>query len=390
MIRKALYAAALLALAVARTRLPTIRVAIPSALKTAKPAPSAALDPSRTARQAPSFTQISPAHSPAPASRFPSINVGTPRYCSYGAVVTPPACPATTIGPVINGAQSSSATVASGASVAFSPTPTSGGSWSWSGCGTTGTSRTQTVFPTASCSATARYTNSCGTVSTQVHTITVTSTPPLPGHDDYRRDQRNADCQRHDQLGRAGSLRPAAFLGWHLVLEWLRHIGHFANADSVPDCVLHGDGDAHQQLRNAVDPGSHHHGEFNTAAAVRHSDRLRSLDHGRRWWRHRDREHRCADQRGAVRPRECEHADHHPRERAPSITATPPRRRGSCDTTATEIQFKGVSNVTLDRRWQQRRAGPDRRSRPQLVQHHHPQSAHQERQEERLTDLQWR
>src|SRR5262245_2522485 len=49
------------------------------------------------------------------ASRFPSINVATPRYCSYGAVVTPPSCPATTIGPVINGAQSASATVASGA-----------------------------------------------------------------------------------------------------------------------------------------------------------------------------------------------------------------------------------------------------------------------------------
>ena len=29
-------------------------------------------------------------------SRFPAISVGTPRYCSYGAVVTPPACPATT------------------------------------------------------------------------------------------------------------------------------------------------------------------------------------------------------------------------------------------------------------------------------------------------------
>jgi pectate lyase len=114
------------------------------------------------------------------ASRFPAINVGTPRYCSYGAVTTPPTCPATTIGPVINGAQSASATVTSGASVAFAPTPTSGGSWSWSGCGTSGTSRTQTVSPTASCTATASYTNSCGTVSTQVHTITVNSTPSCP------------------------------------------------------------------------------------------------------------------------------------------------------------------------------------------------------------------
>ncbi|HYJ41075.1 MAG TPA: hypothetical protein VEW08_09805, partial [Steroidobacteraceae bacterium] len=113
------------------------------------------------------------------ASLFPSISVATPRYCSYGAVVTPPVCPATTLGPVINGAQTASATVASGASVAFSPTPTSGGSWSWSGCGTSGTARAQTVFPTASCSATATHTNSCGTVSTLVHTITVNA-PSCP------------------------------------------------------------------------------------------------------------------------------------------------------------------------------------------------------------------
>ncbi len=113
------------------------------------------------------------------ASLFPSISVGTPRYCSYGAVVTPPACPATTIGAVINGTSTATATVASGAQVAFSPTPTTGGSWSWSGCGTAGSARTQTVFPTASCSATATYVNSCGTSSTRVHTITV-STPTCP------------------------------------------------------------------------------------------------------------------------------------------------------------------------------------------------------------------
>lgn len=114
------------------------------------------------------------------AARFPAINVGTPRYCSYGAVVTPPTCPATTIGAVINGTATATATVASGAQVAFAPTPTTGGSWSWSGCGTSGTSRTQTVFPTASCSATATYVNSCGTSSTRVHTITVSSTPTCP------------------------------------------------------------------------------------------------------------------------------------------------------------------------------------------------------------------
>jgi pectate lyase len=116
------------------------------------------------------------------ASRFPSINVGNPRYCSYGPTGSGSSssssgggCTATPITPVINGTQTASATVASGAQVVFAPLPASGGSWSWSGCGTSGTSRTQTRNPTASCSATATYTNSCGTQSTQVHSITVTT-----------------------------------------------------------------------------------------------------------------------------------------------------------------------------------------------------------------------
>lgn len=115
------------------------------------------------------------------ASLFPAISVGTPRYCSYGAVTTPPpTCPATTITPVINGTQTSSASIASGAQVVFAPLPASGGSWSWTGCGTSGTSRTQTVQPTASCGATVTHTNSCGTQSTQGFTITVGTTPPPP------------------------------------------------------------------------------------------------------------------------------------------------------------------------------------------------------------------
>ncbi len=119
------------------------------------------------------------------AARFPAISVDTPRYCSYGPTATtpPPSCPATTIVPVINGTQTASATINSGASVAFAPTPASGGSWAWTGCGTSGTSRTQTVSPTASCSATATYTNSCGTKSTQAFTITVNAvTPPSGGN----------------------------------------------------------------------------------------------------------------------------------------------------------------------------------------------------------------
>src|SRR5690242_1680638 len=114
------------------------------------------------------------------ASLFPSTNVATPRYCSYGATSSSSSssssggtCTATAITAVINGTQTASATITSGSSVNFAPLPSSGGSWSWSGCGTSGTSRTQTVSPTASCTATANYTNSCGAVSTRAHTITV-------------------------------------------------------------------------------------------------------------------------------------------------------------------------------------------------------------------------
>ena len=179
MIRKALYAAGLLAFAIsahAATDYPS------GYTKCAKEGETCSFSGTRSVAYGKAGTFVYATLTgpvSCAASRFPSISVGTPRYCSYGAVTTPPpSCPATTIGPVVNGAQSANATVASGASVAFAPTPTAGGSWSWSGCGTSGTSRTQTVFPTASCAATARYTNSCGTVSTQVHNITVTSTPP--------------------------------------------------------------------------------------------------------------------------------------------------------------------------------------------------------------------
>src|SRR5687768_5317790 len=94
------------------------------------------------------------------ASLFPAINVGTPRYCSYGAAGGGGTCNPTAITPFINGVQTASATIQPGAQVIFAPTPSSGGSWSWNGCGTSGTSRQQTVSPTASCSATATHINS--------------------------------------------------------------------------------------------------------------------------------------------------------------------------------------------------------------------------------------
>jgi pectate lyase len=115
------------------------------------------------------------------ASSFPAINVGTPRYCSYGAAGGGGTCNPTAITPFINGVQTASATIQPGAQVIFAPTPSSGGSWSWNGCGTSGTSRQQTVSPTASCSATATYTNSCGASSTQVFSITVNGSSPGGG-----------------------------------------------------------------------------------------------------------------------------------------------------------------------------------------------------------------
>ena len=182
MIRKALYAAALLALAsgaYAATDYPT------GYTKCAKEGETCNFSGTRSVAygKAGTFVYATIAGPfTCAASRFPSINVDTPRYCSYGAAGSGSSsstsssggtCTATTITAVINGVQTASATVASGASVAFAPLPSSGGSWSWSGCGTSGTSRTQTVRPTASCTATATYTNSCGTQSTRAHTITV-------------------------------------------------------------------------------------------------------------------------------------------------------------------------------------------------------------------------
>src|SRR5687767_15574003 len=45
------------------------------------------------------------------ASLFPAINVGTPRYCSYGPTDGGGSCTPTAITPYINGAQTASATI---------------------------------------------------------------------------------------------------------------------------------------------------------------------------------------------------------------------------------------------------------------------------------------
>jgi peptidoglycan/xylan/chitin deacetylase (PgdA/CDA1 family) len=66
-----------------------------------------------------------------------------------------------------------SAVVSAGKQVALGPQPISGGAWSWSGCGTGGTGREQTFAVSATCSATATYTNSCGAKSQQTFTLSV-------------------------------------------------------------------------------------------------------------------------------------------------------------------------------------------------------------------------
>ena len=87
------------------------------------------------------------------------------------------ACAATAVTPYIKTnntwAQTASASVASGAQVVFGPQPVTGGSWAWSGCGTSGSAREQTIYPTAACTATASYTNSCGAVTNQTFTISL-------------------------------------------------------------------------------------------------------------------------------------------------------------------------------------------------------------------------
>lgn len=69
--------------------------------------------------------------------------------------------------------QSSEVNINSGDPLILSPQPNSGGSWSWTGCGISGTGREQSFNPTAPCTATATYTNSCGAISTQDFAITV-------------------------------------------------------------------------------------------------------------------------------------------------------------------------------------------------------------------------
>jgi hypothetical protein len=66
----------------------------------------------------------------------------------------------------------SSASLNTGSTVMLGPQPFTG-TWSWSGCGASGASREQTLKLTASCTATAVHTNSCGAKTTQNYNFTV-------------------------------------------------------------------------------------------------------------------------------------------------------------------------------------------------------------------------
>jgi peptidoglycan/xylan/chitin deacetylase (PgdA/CDA1 family) len=94
-----------------------------------------------------------------------------------GAPALAQTCTPTAITPYISvdgwWSKTDSAVVTAGKQVALGPQPVSGGTWSWSGCGTAGTAREQTFPLTASCTATAVYTNACGAKSQQVFTLSV-------------------------------------------------------------------------------------------------------------------------------------------------------------------------------------------------------------------------
>ena len=92
------------------------------------------------------------------------------------------ACVPSTVTPYmnVNGTSSwtvrASAALNTGSRVVLGPQPFDG-SWSWSGCGASGSSREQSLRLTASCAATAVFTNSCGARTPQAYNFTVWPAP---------------------------------------------------------------------------------------------------------------------------------------------------------------------------------------------------------------------
>ena len=97
--------------------------------------------------------------------------------CSGALPALAQTCTPTAITPYISidgwWSKTDSAVVSAGKQVALGPQPVTGGVWNWAGCGTGGTGREQTFPVSATCTATATYTNSCGTKTQQVFTLSV-------------------------------------------------------------------------------------------------------------------------------------------------------------------------------------------------------------------------
>jgi endoglucanase len=109
--------------------------------------------------------------------------------------------------------QTASVTANTGTQVTLSPEPATGGSWAWSGCGLSGTSREQSFTPTATCTATVVYTNSCGTTSNQNFTVTYNAVQVSP-YPNY-----NTSPAAPDSSGMANTATQLAArftLGWNV------------------------------------------------------------------------------------------------------------------------------------------------------------------------------
>jgi aryl-phospho-beta-D-glucosidase BglC (GH1 family) len=104
-------------------------------------------------------------------------------------------------------------TVNAGSQVTLDPEPAAGGAWSWSGCGTSGTARSQSFTPSASCTATAVYTNSCGTRSDQAFTVTYEPVQASP-YPDYNTSPAAPDSSGMSST--ATGLAAKFTLGWNV------------------------------------------------------------------------------------------------------------------------------------------------------------------------------
>ncbi|RED97016.1 RICIN domain-containing protein [Marinoscillum furvescens] len=107
--------------------------------------------------------------------------------------------------------EGSSLTAFAGQTINFGPQPSSGGTWSWSGCGTGGSLREQSIQPSASCTATATFTNSCGSSSAVTYNITIDQGSGLSGT--YRIVNRNSN----KALRPGGTATPGSALAQYTV-----------------------------------------------------------------------------------------------------------------------------------------------------------------------------